>query len=214
MKKPKFESNADATLDRVRATYSQRGSEYADTWGTCRFLKMKAVAKELGSKIDERHYRALATAAFCDMKDERMSGGWKDDSMVDGIAYDASLVQEMRELKQGQKHVPETDFGIIERESETEWRELKIGEQLQAGDEWFDDSKKEWVKAEIISGPAGLGNRYRRRKGGEEKWRTLAEGEQVQQLDEFRYTDGWAATSFSGNRVNAKCVGLYRRRAS
>ncbi len=96
---PLFEEHANATLDRVRQVFTQRGSEYSDTWRTCRFHTMKAVAKELGCEIEPDHFRALATAAFVDMKQERVSGGYKEDSLVDDIAYKAFLVEEMRRLK-------------------------------------------------------------------------------------------------------------------
>ncbi|CAB4212989.1 hypothetical protein UFOVP1444_46 [uncultured Caudovirales phage] len=95
MTKPLFEERADRTLDKVRAVYAQRGGEYADTWRTCRFLAMKAVSMKLGLEIREDYLRALATAAFVDMKYERLSGGFKDDSIIDGIAYGAFLVDEM-----------------------------------------------------------------------------------------------------------------------
>jgi hypothetical protein len=32
------------------------------------------------------------------MKQERMSGGWKEDNMIDGIAYEALLIGEMDSL--------------------------------------------------------------------------------------------------------------------
>jgi hypothetical protein len=94
----RFERNACATLNRVTAVFCQRGGEYADTWKTCQFLTMKAVAQRLGSHISPEHFRALATAAFVDMKYQRMEGGYKDDNVVDGIAYSAYLAQEMAEL--------------------------------------------------------------------------------------------------------------------
>lgn len=106
MQEPKFESNAVATLQRVQSTFSQRGSEYSDTWKTCRFLNMKAVAREFGIEIPDAYYRALASAAFVDMKHERMSGGWKDDNAVDGIAYLAFLAEEMGQLTKKQHESP------------------------------------------------------------------------------------------------------------
>lgn len=102
-KKPNFEENADVTLGKVYGIYAQRGQQYADTWGTCRFTTMKAVADELGQRIDERCFRALASAAFVDMKQERMSGGWKEDNMIDGIAYGAYLAEEVAKVKRALK---------------------------------------------------------------------------------------------------------------
>jgi hypothetical protein len=98
---PLFDTNAAATLDRVKSIFTQRGTEYSDTWRTCQFLAMKAVAAELGAVIPEDAFRAIACAAFCDMKYQRLSGGYKEDSVDDGIAYNAMLVQEIRNTKQG-----------------------------------------------------------------------------------------------------------------
>lgn len=94
-----FDNHALKTLQRVQATFTQRSSEYGDTWGNCQFLTMKAVAREFGVEVPPWLYRALATAAFVDMKHQRMEGGYKDDSLIDGIAYSCFLAQEMQELK-------------------------------------------------------------------------------------------------------------------
>lgn len=102
-KKPNFEENADVTLGKVYETYAKRGQQYADTWGTCRFAVMKAVADALGQRIDDRCFRALASAAFVDMKQERMTGGWKEDNMIDGIAYGAYLAEEVAKVKRVMK---------------------------------------------------------------------------------------------------------------
>ena len=153
--KPKFETNADATLDRVRATYSQRGGEYADTWGTCRFPVMTSVAKELGSTIKPEHFRALASAALCDMKNERMTVGWKEDNMIDGIAYDAFLVEEMRLLKAPAIMREPDGMGGADK-----WRLLDIGEPLKKGDEYHDGEA--WRETKHIGIAASCGNAYRR----------------------------------------------------
>jgi len=99
--KPKFEQNALATLDRVRGIFEERGGQYGDTWGECQFLVMKAIANKFGIKIDPKFYRALATAAFVDMKYARMAGGYREDNLNDGIAYQAYLTEEIRQLDLG-----------------------------------------------------------------------------------------------------------------
>lgn len=96
--KPLFEQHADKTIERCRQTYAGRGTEYGDTWRDCKFLKMEAVAKHLGLQIDPKFFRALATAAFCDMKYWRFLGSYKDDNLIDGINYDAFLAEEVRAL--------------------------------------------------------------------------------------------------------------------
>ena len=96
--RPLFETHALATIQRSVETFAGRGLEYGDTWKDCQFVTMKAVAKELGCDIAPAHFRALATAAFVDMKYWRGLGGYKDDSLVDGINYQAFLAEEMRQL--------------------------------------------------------------------------------------------------------------------
>lgn len=96
---PLFETRALESFDRAKSTFVGRGDEYGDTWRECRFLKMRAVARELGLNIPDKCLRALAAAAFCDMKYWRLLGGYKDDSIIDGINYDAFLAAEMRQLK-------------------------------------------------------------------------------------------------------------------
>ena len=93
---PLFEELALATMDRAKYTFAGRGVEYGDTWREARFLIMQAVARQLDCVIKPEHFRALATAAFCDMKYWRFLGGYKDDSLVDGINYQAFLAEEMR----------------------------------------------------------------------------------------------------------------------
>ncbi len=99
VQKPMFEQRADATITRAQEIYQHRGLGYGDTWGEVRFLKMKAVARELGCIIPEDALRALATAAFCDMKYWRFLGGFKDDNLIDGINYDAFLAEEVIAVK-------------------------------------------------------------------------------------------------------------------
>lgn len=94
-----FEQRASATLKRVAGIYSQRGGEYSDTWKEAQFLKMKAVARKLGAQIPQDAFRAIACAAFCDMKYARLAGGYKEDSIDDGIAYDAFLADEVRSVE-------------------------------------------------------------------------------------------------------------------
>jgi hypothetical protein len=99
MSNPLFETQALATIERATSTFAGRGEEYGDTWRECRFLTMQAVAKRLGLEIPTNTLRALAAAAFVDMKYWRALGGFKDDSLVDGINYQAFLAEEMRQLE-------------------------------------------------------------------------------------------------------------------
>jgi len=96
--KPLFETHTLATLSRAQRIFVGRGDEYGDTWRDCAFLKMEAVARALRCEIKPEHFRALAVAAFADMKYWRFLGGFKDDHLIDGINYDAFLAEEMRQL--------------------------------------------------------------------------------------------------------------------
>jgi hypothetical protein len=96
--KPLFETHLEAAIARRTAIFKQRGSSYGNTWGECRFNKMRAVAKALDLDIKPEFFRALATAAFVDMKDERLNGGWDFDHLDDGANYLDFLNEEMRQL--------------------------------------------------------------------------------------------------------------------
>jgi hypothetical protein len=93
--KPLFDTNAAKTISTVSATFSQRGGEYGDTWRDCQWLNMKAVAFIAGLKIDTAQCRLLAAAALSDVKYQRMQGGYKADTVIDRIAYDANLAAEV-----------------------------------------------------------------------------------------------------------------------
>lgn len=221
MSKPLFEERADRTLDKVRAVYAQRGGEYADTWRTCRFLAMKATAKKLGLVIPDEYCRALATAAFYDMKYERLSGGYKDDSVIDAIAYGSFWIDEMVDLdltQQKKESHPMYSVG-----PERQYRILDAGEPLQAGDEinhpcW--DS--EWHKAVFELGEKASrnqGNQYRRpinpmeigRPVHEPNYRNMEIGERVAAGDIFnsKPRGGWVPASDIGGKVTE--TNQYRR---
>lgn len=96
MNKPIFETFANATIDRVKGTYEQRGTEYGDTWAHCQWLALKATCRKLGLEIPESKLRAVAAAVLFDVKYQRLEGGYKDDSVVDGMAYGGLWAEEMR----------------------------------------------------------------------------------------------------------------------
>src|ERR1043166_8478731 len=96
---PLFAQLADATLDRCKATYSNRGDQYGDTWRDCQWLKLKAILFTMfGLKPTIAQCRAMSLAALSDVKYSRFLGGYNDDHVIDGINYDAALAEEMREV--------------------------------------------------------------------------------------------------------------------
>jgi hypothetical protein len=112
--KPLFDDLADATLERVNQTYTHthengRGAQYGDTMRECRFLTQTAVEREL-VQLDydetctpQTWGLAVFLAGMVDMKLERMRGGYKDDNLVDLIAYAAALAELMKRLTEGNK---------------------------------------------------------------------------------------------------------------
>jgi hypothetical protein len=111
--KPTFETLADETLERVRGIYAQRGTEYADTWKNPPLLAMKATASKLGIDIPDEFYKVLAMAALADVKYVRLMGGYKEDSVDDGIAYNAVWAAEMRRVLSGFQEKVAVDVGKI-----------------------------------------------------------------------------------------------------
>lgn len=93
---PTFERTADAALDQVRAIYSQRGGEYADSWSLKHLVTTltRATLARFGVTLDDEQLRLLQLAALVDVKNQRIGAGgeWKADSIVDGIAYAASYL--------------------------------------------------------------------------------------------------------------------------
>lgn len=100
---PLFEKRALASIARVTATFGQRGNEYGDTMRDCQWLALRAAAKQLGIDIPLEKARAIAIAGMVDIKYQRLQGGYKDDSVIDGVAYATFLADEMQELAGGAK---------------------------------------------------------------------------------------------------------------
>lgn len=110
MTNPIFETFADATLARVRGTYATRGTEYGDTWRNAQWLALKATRDKLGLSIPDSALRAVASAVLVDVKYQRLEGGFKDDSVVDGIAYNALWAEEMQQQEIDTKLTRITSF--------------------------------------------------------------------------------------------------------
>ncbi len=95
---PLFESNACASIKRVIDTFTQRGAEYGDTWRNSQHLMLRAVFKRFGVVVPDSILNAIACAVLVDVKVQRTEGGYKDDSLIDLIAYAAFLAEEMRQF--------------------------------------------------------------------------------------------------------------------
>ena len=97
--KPLFEQNAETALNRSHSTFCQRGHEYGDTWRHSQHLCLRVAYRKLTNRdLPIEFCNALASAVMVDMKYQRMEGGYKDDTLIDAIAYQAFHAEEMRNL--------------------------------------------------------------------------------------------------------------------
>jgi len=104
----RFERNAEASLAKVRAIFTERGGQYADTWELAQWVKTIAVARSIGIELSNEQARKIVAAALCDVKYWRNLGGYKEDNLLDGIAYDANLMAEMSTDEQKHQSGPQT----------------------------------------------------------------------------------------------------------
>jgi hypothetical protein len=96
-----FITHATNTIKEVARTMQERGSQYADTWGTdgCWHLTRAIVAKYTDKELGDEAIKAIALACFCDQKYSRFAGGYKEDTAVDLIPYLGALVDVIKTEK-------------------------------------------------------------------------------------------------------------------
>jgi hypothetical protein len=82
----------------------QRGDEYADSWRTCRFSMMRSLIVRFNLHVPEECLRMMALAGMVDQKLSRQEGGYKHDSMDDGINYQLALAEEVRQVEKFFNH--------------------------------------------------------------------------------------------------------------
>lgn len=90
---PAFNAAADTTLKRAAAISNQRGGEYLDSWSLDNMITtfFDATLRALGVPgLPAEAKRLLIVAALIDIKDSRMLGPWKEDTVDDGINYRAA----------------------------------------------------------------------------------------------------------------------------
>ncbi len=104
---PLFTENARETLKRAIETFAARGEQYGDTWRDCQHLTLRAVFTELlGQELPFEICDCIAAAVLCDVKYQRLQGGWHEDHLIDGINYQAYLVEAMRRLRTNESCEP------------------------------------------------------------------------------------------------------------
>jgi hypothetical protein len=114
-----FNAASEKTLNRSLAIGSQRGGEYLDSWHIDN-QKTTFIDHVLALPLfygHEREYkRLLMAASLVDVKESRMSGPFKLDTIDDGINYRAAFAtwrEEYEALIQESNARHEADFGIM-----------------------------------------------------------------------------------------------------
>lgn len=90
-----FPQSADATIEKVRATYATREGEYGDSWATKNQVHtfLDATLKSISDRgvgadaFSPEEKRLIALSSMVDVKMTRMVGPYKEDTIVDLIAY-------------------------------------------------------------------------------------------------------------------------------
>lgn len=107
-KRPAFNEAADRTLTRAQSIHNQRGNEYQDSWALenvhAPFINhvLSEVFGLAGANAEE--LRLLLVAALVDVKDSRMGGAFKLDTIDDGINYRAAFASWMDDYQTGGKN--------------------------------------------------------------------------------------------------------------
>lgn len=99
---PAFNAAADKTLRRAQAISNQRGEEYLDSWALDNMVTtfFDATLRRLGvCGLSREACRLLIVAALIDIKDSRMPGPWKEDTVDDGINYRAAYASWRQEFE-------------------------------------------------------------------------------------------------------------------
>lgn len=91
---PSFDRACRATLEESLEVQAQRGDEYGDTWAIDNMVATftKATLDEVfpDSIYTMEQVRLIVMAALIDVKDSRMIGAWKEDTVLDGVNYRAA----------------------------------------------------------------------------------------------------------------------------
>lgn len=99
-----FEIAASRTLKEVVDTFSARGEEYEDSWKLENLVTtfLDSTLRRFGLVLSKEQKRLLMAAVLVDVKDSRMIGPYKRDTVVDGLAYRAAFAQWADDYEQQQ----------------------------------------------------------------------------------------------------------------
>ena len=101
-----FNAAAADVLDECAAICEQRGGEYQDSWHLDNQVTtfVDHVLRCLSiSNVTKEEKRLLIMAALVDVKDSRMQGPFKRDTIVDGVNYRAAFGSLMKQYLEGRE---------------------------------------------------------------------------------------------------------------
>lgn len=102
-----FNAAAKRTIDRATAVHMQRGNEYRDSWAleNVHAPFIRHVLREVFgvANVTAEELRLVMSAALVDVKDSRMGGVFKLDTVDDGINYRAAFASWMEDYTKGVK---------------------------------------------------------------------------------------------------------------
>jgi hypothetical protein len=103
-----FNAALDTTFERCGGVSNQRAGEYRDSWlpenMITTFLDHTLVAilgTDIAGRITRTEKRLLNAATMVDLKDSRMIGPWKQDTVDDGINYRGAYAEWMERYMHG-----------------------------------------------------------------------------------------------------------------
>lgn len=86
-----FEDAMDEILGEALVVAEQRGGEYADTWAlyNVKPVFLMNLLREFGWTASTQQLREILAVSLIDVKDSRMLGAYKEDTVIDGVNYRA-----------------------------------------------------------------------------------------------------------------------------
>ncbi len=92
-----FPESADSTIEKVRQTYTTREGEYGDSFHLDNQAPgfLRTTLARFGVTVTPEQLRLIQLASLIDTKMQRMIGPFKEDTLVDLIAY-VAVYNELR----------------------------------------------------------------------------------------------------------------------
>ena len=178
--------------------------------------------------IDESDpkYRILKTGEIIQEGDQFLSHSPQnglDNTWMNSTRFGSPILS--GEVTLYRRPVTNSDPKQTQDDSNPKYRELKVGEKIRHGDQYVDGVTGKWTDTEsdgmiVLDSQVGIYRRpitdsdpNRDKEDANPKYRMLEAGEVIQKGDQVGDGHGvWWTSCVSGQAVEAKSVGFYRRR--